>query len=48
MGVTFVCNKLLLKTNNIIIIASLGLDAKEQEFLYLVLALLILTVSRDL
>ena len=48
MGVIFVCNKLLLKVNTIIINASLGLDVKQQEFLYLVLALLSLTVGRDL
>ena len=48
MGVIFVCNKLLLKANNIIINASLGLDVEQQEFLYLVLALLILAVGRDL
>ena len=48
MGVIFVCNKLLLKANTIIINASLGLDVKQQEFLYLVLALLSLAVGRDL
>ena len=32
MGVIFVCNKLLLKANNIIINASLGLDVDQQEF----------------
>jgi len=46
MGVIFVCNKLLLKANNIN--ASLGLDVEQQEFLYLVLALLVLAVGRDL
>ena len=47
----FVCNKLLLKANNIIINMSLGLDVDQQVFmlvLYLVLALLILAVDRDL
>ena len=48
MGVVFVCNKLLLKANDIIINASLGLDVEQHEFLYLVLALLILAVGRDL
>ena len=48
MGVIFVCNKLLLNANNIIINASFGLDVEQQEFLYLVLALLILAVGRDL
>ena len=48
MGVIFVCNKLLLKANNIIINASLRLDVEQQDFLYLVLALLILAVDRDL
>ena len=48
MGDIFVCNKLLLKANNIIINSSLGLDAEQQEFLYLVLALLILAVGHDL
>ena len=48
MGVIFVCNKLLLKANNIIISASLGFDVKQQEFLYLVLALLILAVGSNL
>jgi len=48
MGVIFVSNKLLLNANNIIINASLGLDVDQQEFLYLVLALLILAVDRDL
>ena len=48
MGVVFVCNKLLLKANNIIMNASLGLDVDQKEFLYLVLALLILAVGRDL
>ena len=48
MGVIFVCNKLLLKENTIIINASLGLDVEQQEFLYLVLALLSLAVGRDL
>ena len=48
MGVIFVCNKLLLKANNIIINASLGLDVEQQEVLYLVLALLILAIGRDL
>jgi len=48
MGVIFVCNKLLLKANNIIINVSLGLDVEQQEFSYLVLALLILAVDRDL
>jgi len=48
MGVIFVCNKLLLRANNIIINASLELDVEQQEFLYLVLALLILAVGRDL
>ena len=46
MDAIFDCNKLLLKANNIN--ASLGLDAEQQEFLYLVLALLILAVDRDL
>ena len=46
MGVIFDCNKLLLKANNIN--ANLGLGAEQQEFLYLVLALLILAVGRDL
>ena len=46
MGVIFVCNKLLLKANNIN--ASLGLDAEQQEILYLVLVLLVLAVVRDL
>jgi len=32
MSVIFVCNKLLLKANNIIINASLGLDVEQQEF----------------
>ena len=45
MGVIFVCNKLLLKANNVIINASLGLDVEQQEFLYLVLAFLILAVG---
>ena len=45
MGVIFVCNKLLLKANNIIINASLGLDVEQQDFLYLVLGLLILAVG---
>ena len=48
MGVIIVCNKLVLNANNIIINASLGLDVDQQEFLYLVLALLILAVGRDL
>jgi len=48
MGVIFVWKKLLLKANNIIINASLGLDVEQQEFLYLVLALLIFAVDRDL
>ena len=48
MGVIFVCNKLLLKANNKIINASLGLDVEQQDFLYLVLALLTLAVGRDL
>ena len=48
MGVILACNKLLLKANNIIINASLGLDVDQQEFLYLVLALLILAVGHDL
>ena len=48
MGVIFVCSKLLLKANNIIINASLGLDVDQQEFLYSVLALLTLAVGRDL
>jgi len=48
MVVIFVCNKLLLKANTIIINESLGLDVEQQEFLFLVLALLILAVGRDL
>ena len=48
MGVTFVSNKLLLNANNIIINASPGLDVDQQEFLYLVLALLILALGHDL
>ena len=48
MGVIFVSNKLLLNANNIIINASLGLDVDQQEFLYLVLALLILALGHDL
>ena len=48
MGVIFVCNKLLLKANNKIINASFRLDVEQQEFLYLVLALLFLVVDRDL
>ena len=48
MGVIFVCNKLLLKADTIIINVSFGLDVEQQEFLYLVLALLILAVDRDL
>ena len=48
MGVTFVCNKLLLKANSIIINVSPGLDVDQQDFLYLVIALLILAVDRDL
>ena len=48
MGVIFVCNKLLLKANNIIINASLRLDVDQQEFLFFVLAFLILAVDRDL
>ena len=48
MGVIIVCNKLVLNANNIIINASLGLDVDQQEFLYLVLALLILAVGHDL
>ena len=40
MGVIFVCNKVLLKANKKIINSSLGLDVNQQEFLYLVLALL--------
>ena len=48
MGVILVCNKLLLKANNIIMNASLGVDVNQQEFLYLILALLILAVGRDL
>ena len=48
MGVIFVCNELLLNANKIIINASLGLDVNQQEFLYLVLALLILAVGHDL
>ena len=48
MGVIFVCNKLLLNANNIIINASLGLDVDQQEFLYLALALLLLAVGHDL
>ena len=48
MGVIFVCNRLLLKADSIIINASLGLDVEQQEFLYLVLALLILAVGHDL
>ena len=48
MGVIFVCKNLLLKANNIIINASLGLDVDQQEFLYLVLALLILAVGSNL
>jgi len=48
MGVIFVCNKLLLKANNIIMNASLGLDVDQQEFLYLLLAFLILAIGRDL
>jgi len=48
MGVIFDCNKLLLKANNIIINASFGFDVDQQEFLYLVLALLILAVGHDL
>ena len=48
MGVIFVCNKLLLNANNVIINASLGLDIDQQEFLYLVLALLIVAVGPDL
>ena len=48
MDVISVCNKLLLKANNKIINASLGLDVDQQEFLYLVLALLMLAVGRDL
>ena len=47
-GVILVCNKLLLKANNVIINASLGLDVDQQEFLYLVLALLILAIGHDL
>ena len=47
MGAIFVCNKLLLKANNIIINASLGFDAEQQEFLCLVLALLILAVGSN-
>ena len=34
MCVIFVCNKLLLKANNKIINAILGLDVEQQEFLY--------------
>ena len=48
MGVIFVSNKLLLNATNIIINASLGLDVDQQEFLYLVLALLILAVGHYL
>jgi len=48
MGVIFVSNKLLLNANNIIINASLGLNVDQQEFLYLVLALLILALGHDL
>ena len=48
MGVIFACNKLLLKANNKIINSNLGLDVEQQEFLYLVLALLILALGRDL
>ena len=48
MGVTFVCNMLLLNANNIIINASLGLDMEQEEFLYLVLAFLILAIGCDL
>ena len=48
MDVIFVCNKLLLKANNKIINSSLGLDVDQQEFFYLLLALLILAVDRDL
>ena len=48
MGFIFVCSKLLLKRNNKIINASLGLDVDQQEFLYLVLALFILAIDRDL
>ena len=48
MGVIFVCNKLVLKANNIIFNVSLGLDVDQQEFLYLVLALLIIAIGRDL
>ena len=44
MGVIFVCNKLLLKANNIIINGSLGLDVEQ----YLALALLILAVGSNL
>jgi len=45
MGAIFICNKLLLKANNIVINASLGLDVDQQELLYLVLALSILAVG---
>ena len=48
MGAILVCNTLLLKANNIIINASLGLDVDQQEFLCLVLALLILAVGHEL
>ena len=48
MGVILVCYKLLLKANNKFINASLGLDVDQQEFLYLVLALLILAVGGNL
>ena len=48
MGVILVCNKLLIKANNIIMNARLGLDVEQQEFLYLVLALIILAVGHDL
>jgi len=48
MCVIFVCNKLLLKANNKIVNVSLGLDVDQQEFLYLVLALLLLAVDRNL
>ena len=48
MGAIFVCKKLLLKANNKIITVSLGLGVDQQEFLYLVVALLILAVDCDL
>ena len=48
MCVILVCDKLLLKASNRIINVSLGLDVERQELLYLVLALLILAVDRDL